>query len=46
MQVWWSPAPVPSATVHRARGQEGQEGLSGGGDVDGKALHWSKRMIE
>lgn len=48
MQVRWPPPLVPGAAVARVRGQEGQEGLSGGGgaDVGVKALHWLKGMDE
>lgn len=41
MQVRRPPLLVPGATVHRAGGQGGQDGLVGGADVDGKDLHWS-----
>lgn len=37
VQVWWTPALVPGATVDWVRGQEG---LSGRADVGEKALHW------
>lgn len=42
MQVRRPPLLVPGATVHRAGGQGGQEGLVSGADVGGKDLHWSR----